>query len=199
MKKIVFILVCVTLSLIFSACNRKPALNSVQITGMKGKTEEETKNTDIQSEGVMETEHADTENADTETIVSSEETGNVTENSKRYIELLVNKNIYKIELYDTQAANALYEQLPITLTFEDFNRVEKIGYLSESLPTDHEPDGCDPDVGDLCLYAPWGNLSIFYKDFRYSDSLIMLGHLENGIEELGNIDEDFEVTIRVAE
>lgn len=59
-----------------------------------------------------------------------------------------------------------YDLLPLELTFEDFNGIEKISYLSEELPTDVEPDGCDPAVGDLCLYAPRGNLSIFFQNFR---------------------------------
>lgn len=63
----------------------------------------------------------------------------------------------------------------LLLDFEDYNNIEKISYLTQKLPTAGEPDGCDPDVGDLCLYAPWGNLSIFYQDFRYSTSLIKLG------------------------
>ncbi len=58
-----------------------------------------------------------------------------------------------------------------------------------------EPDGCDPDVGDLRLYAPWGNLSIFYQDFRYSDSLIMLGHIDSGMDVIFDIDEDFSVRL----
>lgn len=100
-----------------------------------------------------------------------------------------------ITLYDTPAANALYDMLPLDLTFEDFNGVEKISYLAQELPTEGEPDGCDPDVGDFCLYAPWGNLSIFYQDFRYSDSLIMLGHIDSGIDVISNMKENTPVTL----
>lgn len=104
-----------------------------------------------------------------------------------------------ITLYDTPAANALYEMLPLELNFEDFNKVEKISYLPEELPTEGEPDGCDPDAGDLCLYAPWGNLSIFYEDFRQSNGLIPLGHIESGIETISNMDSDFSVTLEALE
>lgn len=64
--------------------------------------------------------------------------------------------------------NGLMTFLLIELTFEDFNHIEKISYLPENLPTRGESDGCYPDIGDLCLYAPWGNLSIFYEDFCQS-------------------------------
>lgn len=89
--------------------------------------------------------------------------------------------------------------LPMEFTFEDYNGIEKISYLPEELPTEGEPDGCDPDAGDFCLYAPWGNLSIFYQDFRESDGLIPLGHVENGIETIGNIDDNFSVSLEAAE
>ena len=46
------------------------------------------------------------------------------------------------------------------------------------------PTGSDPSVGDIAYYAPWGNLAILYKDFGYSDGLIILGRLDSGIETL---------------
>ena len=83
--------------------------------------------------------------------------------------------------------------------FEDFNGIEKIAYLDNELTTEGEPDGCDPDVGDLCLYAPWGNLSIFYNDFRYSNSLIKLGHIDSGMDIISSMDEDFSASLEKAE
>lgn len=117
------------------------------------------------------------------------------ENTERKLKMTVNGKEVAITLYDTHAANALYDMLPLDLTFEDFNGIEKISYLSQGLPTEGEPNGCDPDVGDLCLYAPWGNLSIFYQDFRYSDSLIMLGHIDSGMDVISSMDEDFSVIL----
>ncbi len=104
-----------------------------------------------------------------------------------------------ILLYDTPTANALYEALPMELEFSDFNGTEKIAYPPEALPTEGEPDGCDPDTGDLCLYAPWGNLSIFYQDFRYSDGLIKIGRVESGMELLSGINSDFAAVLEKAE
>lgn len=105
----------------------------------------------------------------------------------------------RITLYDTPAANDLYNMLPLELNFEDFNGVEKISYLEKSLITDGEPDGCDPDIGDLCLYAPWGNLSIFYQDFRYSERLIMLGHIDSGMDIISGMTDDFSATLEKAD
>lgn len=116
----------------------------------------------------------------------------------RMVRMVVDGQEILITLYDTPAANALYEMLPLELTFEDFNGVEKISYLPEELPTEGEPDGCDPDIGDLCLYAPWGNLSIFYQDFRYSESLIMLGHVDSGMDIISGMNENFSATLEKA-
>ncbi|MGN0167525.1 MAG: cyclophilin-like fold protein, partial [Acetatifactor sp.] len=80
-----------------------------------------------------------------------------------------------------------------------FNGVEKISYLTEELPTEGEPDGCDPDVGDLCLYAPWGNLSVFYQDFRYSNSLILLGHIDSGMDVISGMNGDFSATLEAVD
>lgn len=120
-------------------------------------------------------------------------------NGERKLKLTLDEKEIAITLYDTPAANALYEMLPLELNFEDFNGIEKISYLSQKLPTEGEPDGCDPDVGDLCLYAPWGNLSIFYQDFRYSDSLIMLGHIDSGMDLISGQSGDFSAMLEAAE
>jgi hypothetical protein len=74
--------------------------------------------------------------------------------------------------------------LPLTLTLTDFNRTEKISDLPEKLSTKEAPAGYKPSVGDITIYAPWGNLAIFYKDFSYSNGLISLGKITSGIEAL---------------
>ncbi|MGN0679218.1 MAG: cyclophilin-like fold protein [Oscillospiraceae bacterium] len=51
----------------------------------------------------------------------------------------------------------------------------------------------------MCLYAPWGNLSIFYKDFRYSNSLILLGHIDSDMNTIGSMNEDFEARLEKAD
>lgn len=100
-------------------------------------------------------------------------------------------------LYDNPSANDLYNALPLELTFEDYNQTEKISHPPKTLTTEGMPDTFDPDVGDLCLYAPWGNLCIFYRDFRNSISLIPLGQIDSGMDVIGSMTEDFTVTMEV--
>lgn len=118
---------------------------------------------------------------------------------EKTIKFIVSGQEFSAVLYDTPAANALYAQLPLTLTFEDFNGIEKIAYMDNKLPTAGEKMEFDPNVGDICLYAPWGNLSLFYKDFRNSQGLVSLGHLTNGIEFFAGQQNNFTVRIERVE
>lgn len=115
----------------------------------------------------------------------------------RQVKLTVAEQECTVTLYDNPSANALYDMLPLELTFEDFNHTEKISYPPETLTTEGMPDTFDPDVGDLCLYAPWGNLCIFYRDFRESTSLIPLGHIDSGMGVIANMTENFTVKMEV--
>ena len=114
---------------------------------------------------------------------------------KARIKLTVNGNEIFVRLDDNVASKELLEMLPLTLTFEDFNSTEKIATLPSELSTEGLPSGYTPKVGDFSYYAPWGNLSIFYEDFRYSNSLYKLGAIESGTEILGNMNGNFEITI----
>ena len=142
---------------------------------------------------------ADVNTETTEVFASSSVADNSTESESknRSLKMTVDGQEISVTLYDTPAANALYDMLPLELDFEDYNNIEKISYLTQKLPTAGEPDGCDPAVGDLCLYAPWGNLSIFYQDFRYSTSLIKLGHIDSGMELISGQKGNFKVKLEV--
>ena len=74
--------------------------------------------------------------------------------------------------------------LPLSLTLEDYAATEKVATLGRKLATAGAPAGTTPAVGDFSYYAPWGNLAIFYKPFRYSAGLIRLGRIDNGVESL---------------
>ena len=97
-------------------------------------------------------------------------------------------------LYDTPTARDFAAMLPLTLTLEDYSKTEKISDLPRKLTKQGAPAGADPSVGDIAYYAPWGNLALYYKDFRYSDGLILLGRLDGGAEALG-LPGPMEVTI----
>lgn len=98
-------------------------------------------------------------------------------------------------MYDNPTSRDLLAQLPLTITFEDYVGLEKIGYPPKTLTTEGAPSGADPKLGDLALYSPWGNLVIYYGDNEYANGVIILGHIEFGVEKFAEMDQDFTVTI----
>jgi hypothetical protein len=83
-------------------------------------------------------------------------------------------------LEDNATGRDFASLLPLTVNLEDYNGTEKITYLPKKLSTEGAPAGFDPSIGDITYYAPWGNMAIFYRDFRYSSGLIKLGAIESG-------------------
>src|SRR5438093_13067561 len=116
------------------------------------------------------------------------------EASTMKIRLTFDGKAVEATLLDNATARDLLSLLPMTLTLEDYNSTEKIGYPPRKLSTVGAPAGVDPSVGDLAYYAPWGNLALFYKDFGYSKGLIRLGRIGSGIEAL-SVPGSLEVTI----
>jgi hypothetical protein len=106
------------------------------------------------------------------------------EASSMKIRLTFDGKAVEATLLDNATARDLLSLLPMTLTLEDYNSTEKVGYPPRKLSTAGAPAGVDPSVGDIAYYAPWGNLAIFYKDFGYSRGLIGLGRIDSGIEAL---------------
>ena len=105
-----------------------------------------------------------------------------------------NEELY-VKLENNNSTQDFLKLLPLTIKFEDYNNTEKIAMLDTKLDTTDTPSGYDPQIGDFAYYAPWGNLSVFYKDFRYSNSLIKLGTFENGIDKMKNIVDGTEIKI----
>ena len=103
-----------------------------------------------------------------------------------------------ITLLDNATARSLWEQLPLTLKFEDFNGTEKIAYPSETLSQEGAPASYDPDAGDVTVYGPWGNIAIFYENYGDSAGLIPVGHIDSGLEVLSGQDGDFTATLERA-
>ncbi len=116
------------------------------------------------------------------------------------IKLTFNNNEVYAVITNSKAGNDFLSLLPMNLKIEDFNNTEKISYLKKKLNTQNEPDGINPKAGDITYYAPWGNLAIFYKNFRYSNNLIYLGKFENisDISKLSNIKGNFDMRIELA-
>ncbi len=104
---------------------------------------------------------------------------------------------FVIELYDNETSHHFLEMLPLTLTFSDYASTEKVSDLEETLTIDEDISGFDPSIGDLTLYAPWGNLALFYEDFSYSSGLVPIGKIVSNLDDLNKLEDSFEATLEL--
>ena len=98
------------------------------------------------------------------------------------ISIKLGTKVITASLTDSATSRDFVSLLPITIELEDYAATEKIGYLPRKLSTVGAPAGTEPSIGDFAYYAPWGNLALFHKGFRYSSGLIPLGKIESGLE-----------------
>jgi hypothetical protein len=98
------------------------------------------------------------------------------------ISIKLRAKVITASLTDSATSRDFVSLLPMTIEIEDYAATEKIGYLPRKLSTVGAPAGTEPATGDVTYYAPWGNLALFHKDFRYSSGLIPLGKIESGLE-----------------
>ena len=111
------------------------------------------------------------------------------------IKLTFNNKEIIVRMNDNKAAKDFIELLPLKLDFRDYAGTEKVSDLPKKLSKDGLPSGSKPSTGSFAYYSPWGNLAVFYKDFRYSNGLIILGETESGIENLKDIDGEVKIEI----
>ena len=114
------------------------------------------------------------------------------------IRLITNEAVLTATLVDSAATRDFVAMLPLRLTLRDYAGTEKVSDLPKRLGSHDSPAGCDPDVGDITYYAPWGNLAIFYRDFGYAKGLVKLGHIDSGIEKLGRASGEVVVRLELA-
>jgi len=103
------------------------------------------------------------------------------------IKISSGNSVLSATMLDNATSRDFMSLLPLTLTLRDYAGTEKISDLPRKLSTQGAPPGSDPSVGDITLYAPWGNLAIFYRDFDYASGLIILGRIDSGIEDLSRL------------
>nr|WP_236469127.1 cyclophilin-like fold protein [Pseudomonas syringae] len=98
------------------------------------------------------------------------------------VRMYAGDKVVMLHLDDSETARDFVSLLPVELTLEDYAATEKISMLPRKLNVTGAPAGVTPIEGDIAYYAPWGNLAIFHKGFKYSPGLIRLGRVESGIE-----------------
>ena len=91
------------------------------------------------------------------------------------IEITIGGQRFRAALTESAAARDLMAQLPITIDMVDHGGVEKTGPLPFPLSLEGQPEGADPDVGDVGYYAPGQDLVFYYGDQSYFPGIVVLG------------------------
>jgi hypothetical protein len=104
------------------------------------------------------------------------------------IQISIRDQTFTATLHDSAAADDLVAQLPVTVEMVDHGGVEKTGRLHAPLSLAGQPQGADPDVGDLGYYAPGNDLVLYYGDQSYFPGIILLGQLDGDAERIASFD-----------
>jgi hypothetical protein len=102
------------------------------------------------------------------------------------INIQANGNTIVFKLNNSQAAKELYDQLPLTITIENYSNNEKIFYPPKKLHTTGTPLA-NAQFGTLAYYAPWGDVVVFYDSFGSASGLYELGNVISGSEYIKNM------------
>jgi hypothetical protein len=114
------------------------------------------------------------------------------------ITVTIGEHSYPATLADNPTARDLVTQLPLTLSFADFNRVEKIATLPQRLTMQGVPAGADPEINDIGYYSPGNNLVLYYGDVGYWNGIVRLGRLPQGMTDIARQPDGFTATIALA-
>ncbi len=99
------------------------------------------------------------------------------------IRLTFGDHVMTATLYDNPSARDFASMLPLDLKIEDFGPNEKIAHLPRKLTVEGSNPFSNERPYDLCYYMPWGNLAMFYADYKHP-GLVRLGRFDAGYEAL---------------
>jgi len=101
------------------------------------------------------------------------------------VRIAFNDQVMAATLEDNPSARDFASMLPLhDLTIDNYSNNEKISDLPRKLTEDGSGPFGNELPGDLCYYAPWGNLAFFYAGYRWSRGLIRLGRIDGSFKPL---------------
>ena len=112
------------------------------------------------------------------------------------IHLTVGDHTFTATLKDSAAARDLVAQLPVTVEMADEGGVETTGPLPHPLSLEGQPEGANPDAGDLGYYAPGNDLVLYYGDQSAFPGIVILGRMKgDAAERIAAIDGSVKATV----
>lgn len=109
--------------------------------------------------------------------------GNNQERTDLKVRLTFDRHEMTATLCDNPSARDFASMLPLELEIDDFGTKEKIAHLPRKLRVEGHGPFSNVRPYDLCYYMPWGNLAMFYADYRHP-GLVRRGHFDDGSEVL---------------
>ena len=114
------------------------------------------------------------------------------------IRVIIGDTVLTGQLWDNATARDLIAQLPLTLTFRDYNGVEKIALLPGKLSMDGVPAGDDPFPRDIGYYNPSSDLVFYYDDVGYFTGIVRIGQFDGSLDAIVSQPGDFTARIELA-
>lgn len=101
------------------------------------------------------------------------------------IRISFNDTVMTATLEDNPSAKDFASMLPLNdLKIDNYAHNEKISYLPRKLAEGGSGPFANERAGDVCYYAPWGDIVFFYAGYRWSEGLIRLGRIDGGFDPL---------------
>lgn len=101
------------------------------------------------------------------------------------VRIAFGEQVMTATLEGNPSARDFASMLPLRdLTIDNYADNEKISVLPRKLIEDGSGPFGNEHPGDLCYYAPWGNLAFFHAGYRWSRGLIRLGRIDGSFTPL---------------
>lgn len=117
--------------------------------------------------------------------------------SETQIRVIIGETVLTGQLWDNATARDLIAQLPLTLTFSDYGRQEKLAPLPRKLSTEGVPPGNSARPGDIGYYAPAGVLVFYYRDVGYFNGIVRIGQFDSNMNAITRQTGDFTAKIEL--
>ena len=98
---------------------------------------------------------------------------------------------FDASLYSNPVAADLAARLPLTLTFRDFNSVEKVARLDSPLHLRGVPDRDGPKPGEIGYYGPSQGLVLYYDNVGTWPGLVRIGRFDFDLDALRRLPDGF--------
>ena len=90
------------------------------------------------------------------------------------------------ELNDSSASKSFYEQLPLTVSVENYGKNEKVFEPSQKLDVSNVWEGSCP-TGSIAYFSPWNNIAMYYGDAPEYKGLYPMGTAVDGAGKIGEL------------